>query len=66
MNIGKTIREERIKRKWTQQQLADMTGLSLHSIINWENGYSGINVSSAEIILNALGLELDVKEIGNG
>ena len=37
-NIGKVIKEERISKKWTQEELASRIGVTQDSISLWEQG----------------------------
>lgn len=65
--IGKMIREERIKQGITEQELADMTGSTRRAIIYWEQGKRIPTLVYADKVLKALKkqLVLGVEEVVN-
>lgn len=67
--IGKRIREERLKAKFTQKELAQQIDLTRTSITNIESGQQKIQVHTLYIIAKALGIpvgnllpEIELKE----
>lgn len=57
-NIAQLVKEQRRKKKLTQQQLADLTGLSLRSVQRLENGEAVARMYTLEVI----GKELDLSD----
>jgi transcriptional regulator with XRE-family HTH domain len=57
--IGNLLKQERIKKDLTQEQLAKMVGLKRTSITNLEAGRQQVPVHAAYEICQALGTELD-------
>lgn len=57
-DIAQLVKEQRRKKKLTQQQLADLTGLSLRSVQRLENG----EAISRMYTLEAVGKELDLSD----
>lgn len=56
MTIGERIREERELRGWSQQNLADKTGFSRSSIMNWETGRRSPQQKFIEKIAKAMNI----------
>ena len=59
--IGERIRQERRERLWTQQQLADRTGIRRPNIARLERGSGLPNL--ATLLKVAVGLELSLSEL---
>lgn len=53
-----TVRTLRRKRAWTQEQLAEVAGVSLRTVQRMENGDS-ISFASAKAVANALNVEIE-------
>ena len=63
--ISSLILSERKKHKWSQQQLADFTGLNRTTIGSIERGdYSDIGIRKIEKILCLFNKSLTVKDTG--
>ena len=56
MSVGDRIREERMERNWTQQELADKSGFSRNTIVNWENGLRSPQQRFIDKIAEAFGI----------
>ncbi|WP_352403052.1 helix-turn-helix domain-containing protein [Pyramidobacter sp.] len=54
MTIGERIKNAREKARFKQKELAELTGYSRSSIINWENGYRTPTFEVLEKIASAL------------
>ena len=55
-NIGKVLRDFRIKNKLTQEQLSEKLGISLKYISRIENGNNGVKTQTLINYMNILGL----------
>lgn len=62
MDLGKILKEERIKRGLSQQKLADKAGVTKRAIIYWENGKKKMNVESADKVFKALHVSVVIGE----
>lgn len=60
--IRKLINDERSKRGWTHQQLADAAGMQRPSVTAYLSGAKDIETKTLERLLDALGLELQPKK----
>ena len=60
MNLGKKIKEIRKKKNLTQQELADLSGISQTYLCQIENGDRTPNLEIFENISNALGFPFPV------
>lgn len=49
------VRQQRLKRNWSQVEMARRTGLSRPSYQNFENGYGNLTLSNLVRILGVLG-----------
>ena len=58
IKVGNKIREQRIKKGWTQEQLAFETDLHRAYIGQIERGEKNIGLQNLEKIATALGIEL--------
>ena len=57
--MGKRIKEIRIKKCFTQEELAEKTGLSSAHISNIETAHTKVSLTSLVAIANALEVSLD-------
>lgn len=55
--IGKNVREERKDWGWTQEDLADRTGLTENTIRNIENGITNPSMKAIVAIANAFNID---------
>ena len=63
--ISELIRSQRKKKKWSQQQLAQLTGLDRTTVGALErDDYSDIGIRKVQRVLEVLGLTLSVKPYG--
>ncbi len=58
--IGKLIRTERKRQKILQQDLADLSGVSLHFLSNLENGKASVEFQKVLLIFRSLGIEMQL------
>ena len=58
--IGKLIRAERKRQKILQQDLADLSGVSLHFLSNLENGKASVEFQKVILIFRSLGIEMQL------
>lgn len=58
--IGKLIHSERKRQKILQQDLADLSGVSLHFLSNLENGKASVEFQKVLLILRSLGIEIQL------
>lgn len=61
MELGKFVREERIRRGWTQQQLADLAGVGLNFVYQLEKEKPTVRLDTTNQVLKALGFEVGVQ-----
>ncbi len=59
MKIGENIRALRKARGFTQEQLADMLGISFQAVSKWENNASMPDISLLPVIAKELGTSID-------
>jgi DNA-binding XRE family transcriptional regulator len=62
--LAKNIKLARLRRKMTQQALADLMGTGLRAIMNIEDGKSGTSLGNYLTALSCLGLLKDFEHIG--
>ena len=55
--LGRNIRKARLKKGWTQKQLAEAIGVKHNSISDWENGKSKPYADTLELIMGVLGVD---------
>lgn len=55
MNLGVRIKNLRIEKQMTIEQLARATGVTTRTIIYWENGQREMTLGNADKVLKALG-----------
>ena len=58
--IGANIRRQRKARRWTQERLAEETGLSAYFIGSVERGQAALSLRSLDLIARALRLPIAV------
>lgn len=58
MNLGQEMKKRRLALGWSQQELALRAGVHPNSIVAYEKGYREPYLSSAVLILNAMGYGL--------
>ena len=58
--IGELIRCERKRQKILQQDLADLSGVSLHFLSNLENGKTTVEFRKVLLVLRSLGIEMEL------
>ena len=58
--IGSRVKELREKRKWTQEELAERTGISnSQQVSNIERGLSGMSIPTLKAVCKALDADAD-------
>lgn len=60
--MGESIRELRIAQGWTQEQIAEIAGISTSNIRSVEAGKYAVNIDVLNKISGALGAELRIVE----
>ena len=58
-NIGDKIKQVRIARNLTQQELADMIGVKRNTFSQWESGTRNVSIEQLIEIARAVGVTLD-------
>ena len=58
--IGELIRTERKRQKILQQDLADLSGVSLHFLSNLENGKASVEFQKVLLIFRSLGIKMQL------
>ena len=66
MEFGRTIRNKRKKLGYTQAQLSEYTGFSTSFISDLENGKETAELGKALFLLQLLGLDLAINNLGEG
>lgn len=56
--IGELIRKERKRQKILQQDLAELSGISLHFLSNLENGKPTVEFQKVMLVLRSLGITM--------
>lgn len=64
--IAKIIRDTRLERGWTQQELANRSGWHVKNISRLENGRHNITLEKLEELARALELEEIILKIKKG
>lgn len=62
MDLGKILQEERKNQGLSQQNLADLAGVTKRAIAYWENGTKSMNVESADKVFKALHITIKIGE----
>ena len=60
MNVAETLKASRKRLRLSQEQLADISGISRNTICAYEADRRTPSVETMDILLNAMGLELRV------
>jgi transcriptional regulator with XRE-family HTH domain len=58
--IGDTIKQRRIQLAVDQKSLSEICGISVHALSNIESGKGNPTITSLNLVLGALGMELQV------
>lgn len=59
MNIGDKIKEERLKKEWTQEQLAQLLNVSRSTVSSWEVSRNYPDLETIVAISDLFGISLD-------
>ena len=59
--LGRQIRERRKALKITQKELADLSGISINTVVAVERGQGDPKISTYLAICNVLGLKITVE-----
>lgn len=59
MELGKKIRQQRMKAKLTQEQLAEKLGIGAQSVSKWENDVSMPDITSLPLLAEIFGISID-------
>lgn len=62
--IGRVIKKRRVMLKVSQQSLSEISGISVHALSDIESGKGNPTVKSLNLILETLGLKLQVGVAG--
>lgn len=62
MDLGRFLKEERIKQQKSQQRLAEEAGVTKRAIIYWETGKKKMSVESADKVFKALHVSVTIGE----
>ncbi len=58
--IGELIRAERKRQNILQQDLAELSGVSLHFLSNLENGKASVEFQKVLLVFRSLGIEIQL------
>lgn len=66
MTVGELLKQQRLQKNLTQAKLAELLGVSIKTISNWENGRNYPDIASLITLSNLYSISLDqlVKEDG--
>lgn len=59
MELGRKIRQQRLKAKLTQEQLAEKLGIGPQSVSKWENDVSMPDITSLPLLAEIFGISID-------
>ena len=62
INLGKIMKNERMKQGISQRKLAELAGVTERAISLWETGNREMRVSSADKVFRALGVSVVIGE----
>lgn len=62
MDLGKLVKEERVKQGMSQRKLAETAGVTPRAIIYWESGQRQMSVENADKVLKALHVSIKIGE----
>jgi transcriptional regulator with XRE-family HTH domain len=60
-DIGRMIRKRRLSLRIDQRVLSEISGVAVHTLSNIEVGKSNPTVTTLNRVLDALGLDIDIK-----
>lgn len=60
MNVGSTLKQQRVAKGLSLQKLSEMTGISIVTICHCENGIRLPNVNKLGVLAEALDLDYDM------
>ena len=60
MEIGEFVRAERKRRGWSQQKLADLSGVGLNFVYQLEKNKKSVQLDTTNQVLEALGYRVGV------
>lgn len=63
VNIGELIHNERTKQELSLYRLSLMSGVSIRHLHMIEDGKHDVRLSTLQKILNALGKQIDIKDV---
>ena len=58
MEIGEFVKTERKRRGWSQQKLADISGVGLNFVYQLEKNKPTVQLDRTNLVLNALGYKV--------
>lgn len=61
MNYGNLLKQERMKKKISQQELAELSGFTKRAIAYWESGKRKMTLENAEKVFGALKMRLTIE-----
>jgi transcriptional regulator with XRE-family HTH domain len=61
--LGENIKLDRLRRKFSSEQVAERAGISRSTLISIEKGYEGVSIGYYLSVLHVLGLEKDFLSI---
>lgn len=56
--FGRAVKVERVRRDWTQQELADRAGLARNYISKIERGDASPSISTVQLLANAFSMPM--------
>ena len=63
MISGRALRWSRVKRGWTQQELAEKMGVTRNTILAWENEKTAIPEENVKKVRELFGSEIDAEPV---
>lgn len=63
VNVGELIHNERTKQGLSLYRLSLMSGVSIRHLHMIEDGKHDVRISTLQKILNALGKQIDIKDV---
>lgn len=61
MNYGNLLKQERTRKKISQQELAELSGFTKRAIAYWESGKRKMTLESAEKVFGVLKMRLIIE-----
>lgn len=65
VRLGSNIEAARLRRRWTQQELAEKAGITRSTLVAIEHGKPGTGIGAYVSVLWALGLHDDVAQLAS-